>query len=188
MTISLKDRFSRGYVLLSSSQVSQESYKHFFLFVLVVSIFIIISLPFINFTSKDAKQFFKIDLNNVDNLPEIKLKPSQTAGTPYNSKCTHWVCFNIYRCGHSGHDRITVYVYPFSNHVDENENPAVRGISREYYNLIKGIVNSKYYTANPEEACIFIPSLDTLNEERLNVNITSRVLNQLPQYVLLTYI
>lgn len=116
----------------------------------------------------------------MDNLSEIKLKPSQAAGRPYNSKCTHWSCFNIYRCGHSGHERITVYVYPFASYVDENENPAVRGISREYYNLIKGIVNSKYYTANPEEACIFVPSLDTLNEERLNVNITSRVLNQLP--------
>ncbi|CAG9769155.1 unnamed protein product [Ceutorhynchus assimilis] len=115
-------------------------------------------------------------------LQEIKLQPSDNVGRPRNPKCNHWDCFNIYRCGHTGHDRIAVYVYPLEKYLDENGKTAFEGVSKEYYDLLKGIVDSKYYTANPNEACVFIPFLDTLNEERIDVNLSSRILNQLPQW------
>lgn len=180
MTIPPKATITNVYNFLNTSSVSHKKYKNFFLLILVISGIIIISLPFINFSSNETTNFVKVNLENVNKLQEIKLKSSDQTGSPRNTKCTHWDCFNIYRCGHTGHDRITVYVYPLEKYVDENGKSATKSISKEYYNLIKGIVNSKYYTANPHEACLFVPFIDTLNEERIDLNLTSRVLNQLP--------
>lgn len=58
--------------------------------------------------------------------------------------------------------------------------PATEHLSKEYYHLLNTVIKSKYYTANPEEACIFIPSIDTLNQDRLRLNLTSRALSSLP--------
>ncbi|KAF7287989.1 hypothetical protein GWI33_000049 [Rhynchophorus ferrugineus] len=113
-------------------------------------------------------------------LPEVKLSLEQSGAAPRDTKCTHWDCFDIYRCGRTGHERIAVYVYPLRKYIDENGNPLVQSISREFYVILRTIVNSKYYTTNPKEACIFIPSIDILNEERIWANFTSRALSQLP--------
>ncbi|XP_066150552.1 exostosin-2 [Euwallacea fornicatus] len=180
--MTINPRASAGYILLNTASASQKKYKNFFLILLAVSVLIVLSLPFVNFSSNESKRFLKIDLNNVEHLPEVVLRLESNVGRQRNLKCTHWDCFNIYRCGHTGHDRITVYIYPFVKYIDGNGAEVVEGLSREYYSLIKGIVNSKYYTANPHEACLFVSSLDTLNDERMNLNLTSRALNQLPYW------
>ncbi|KAL1506409.1 hypothetical protein ABEB36_005779 [Hypothenemus hampei] len=182
MTIRSRDRILGGFTALNSSTISQKRYKHFFLGVLITSAIIVFSLPFINFSSNETKTFHKIDLNLIANLPKVKLKANNEETSPTDTKCTHWDCFNIYRCGHTGHERIAVYVYPLARYVDENGASATPQVSKEYYDLINAIVNSKYYTANPEEACLFIPFIDTLNEDQLNVNLTWRALNQLPMW------
>ncbi|KAH1028394.1 exostosin-2 isoform X1 [Dendroctonus ponderosae] len=182
MVIYPKDRAFVGNISINILSTSQKKYKNFFLAILLISALIVGSLPFINFSSIESKKFHKIKLDIVNHPPIVNVKRSANVENPRNAECTHWDCFNIYHCGHTGHDRITVYVYPLEKYVDENGVPAVESVSNEYYSLVKSIVESKYYTANPEEACLFVPFLDTLNEDRIDLNLTSVVLNQLPSW------
>lgn len=178
MTVPTKIAISKVYNFTKSSLYKR--YKNFFFVLLIISIFIALSVPLANLSSDVSKSYERIDFRNLKNLPLVKLTNSVSIVTPKNSQCTHWDCFNIYRCGHTGHDRIAVYVYPLRKYVDERGVPATEHLSKEYYHLLNTVIKSKYYTANPEEACIFIPSIDTLNQDRLRLNLTSRALSSLP--------
>lgn len=167
--------------------IKSANYKNFFFLILLcilASIFCALLLTFTNFPGGTRNQYERIDFYNLHNLPEVKLHTkndlvSQLSGPP-EPKCTYWDCFNIYRCGRTGHDRISVYVYPLKKYTDENGATATDHISKEYLTLLKTVINSKYYTADPDEACIFIPSIDTLNQDRIRLNLTSKALNSLP--------
>lgn len=78
-----------------------------------------------------------------------------------NPNCSYWDCFNVYRCGGQ---KLSVYVYPLKDFVDSKGKP-VFTLTREYYEILEAIVDSPYYTPNPNEACIFVPSIDTLSQE-----------------------
>ena len=67
------------------------------------------------------------------------------------------------------------YVYPLVHYVDE-EHIEIKPISKEFYEFIETIVNSEYYTSNPEEACIFIPTVDLLNENSLRKDKIAQIL------------
>lgn len=73
-----------------------------------------------------------------------------------------------------------MYVYPLKRYVNEKGVAAVDGMSKEFYKMLKMIIDSKYYTSNPNEACIFVPSIDMLNQKRINLNLTSAALKSLP--------
>ncbi|RZC43062.1 exostosin-2, partial [Asbolus verrucosus] len=178
MTIRTKITISKVYNYTHNTSL----YKNFFFavfLILIVSTITALSKLRISIIGDESSTFKKITLINIRNLPEYKLTGS-SAALPRNPECTHWDCFNIYRCGRTGHDRIAVYVYPLKKYVDEKGFAATELMSREYLALLQAVVNSKYYTANPHEACIFIPSIDTLNQERLRPNLTSRALHSLP--------
>lgn len=134
-----------------------------------------------SFTNNASRKYVKIDLTKIKTIEEVKLKTGVTSLKQRNGLCTFWTCFNIYHCGHTGHERIAAYVYPPKKYLDENGNPATT-LTKEYLMLLKAIINSKYYTANPDEACIFIPSIDTLNQEMMKINITSEALYHLPYW------
>ncbi|XP_056637726.1 exostosin-2 [Diorhabda carinulata] len=180
MTVPTKIAISKVYNFTKTSIYNK--YKNFFFVLLIVSIFIALSVPLANFTSDATKNYENIDFRNLQNLPLVKLTNGVTTVTPRNTQCTHWDCFNVYRCGHTGHDRIAVYVYPLKKYVDENGVPATEHLSKEYYYLLNSVIKSKYYTANPEEACVFIPSIDTLNQDRIRLNLTSTALSSLPYW------
>lgn len=188
MTVPTKFAISKVY---NNYYTNTSLYKNFFFtlfLILIISAIAILSIQLFNFTSDVTLKFEKIHLTtNIRDLPQVKLSTitgTNSVSSPpaqiCNSKCTHWDCFNIYRCGHTGHDRIAVYVYPLKQYVDEDGVPATRQISKEFFSLLQAIVNSKYYTANPDEACLFIPSIDTLNQDNLRLNLTSKALNTLP--------
>lgn len=180
MTIPTRITISKVYSN-SNSHKQCKNYFFFLLFViLIVCVFIAISLP-LSLSSDGSNRYEKIILTNVYNLPEIRITKGVTATQTRNALCTHWDCFNIYKCGHTGHDRISVYVYPLMKFVDDNGVPATEHMSKEYHALLQAVINSKYYTANPQEACIFIPSIDTLNQDRLRLNLTSKALTSLSQ-------
>ncbi|KAK9880394.1 hypothetical protein WA026_010273 [Henosepilachna vigintioctopunctata] len=156
-------------------------YKTFFIIlfvVLVISTVFVFTIYFSGLSKNQVVHFSKISLN-IAKAPVIEVKTSSVSKTR-NANCTHWDCFDIYKCGHTGHERISVYVYPIKKYVDSDRTPATLTFSKEYFELIKTVVNSKYYTTNPKEACIFIPSIDTLNQETINTNITSFALRMLP--------
>ncbi|CAH1173727.1 unnamed protein product [Phaedon cochleariae] len=180
MSVSTKSAFSKVYSLTKASPYKK--YRNFFFVLLLISIFIALLVPFTNFSSDVSKNFERIDFRNLKNLPLVKLTNSASVLAPKNPLCNHWDCFNIYRCGHTGHDRISVYVYPLRKYIDEDGIQASEQLSREYFSLLNTVINSKYYTANPEEACIFIPSIDTLNQDKIQLNLTSRALSSLPHW------
>lgn len=98
-----------------------------------------------------------------------------------DSQCTFFNCFNIYRCDHRFNGGFKVYVYPMVKYVDPDGIPIGGKVSKEYHSMLSAIVDSEYYTGNPEEACVFVPSIDTLNQNRFRVKETSQALALLPQ-------
>ena len=65
-------------------------------------------------------------------------------------------------------------------YVDE-EGIEIKPLSKEYLEILSTIVNSPYYTDNPEDACLFVPPVDTLNENTLRKDKISQILSSLPQ-------
>ena len=125
--------------------------------------------------------FNRIEKFNLDLSDIKKIVLSKDAELPRsrNSNCSYWDCLNVYRCGQRNLDKITIYMYPIQEFVDEDGKRATQ-LSKEFYTILKTIVNSPYYTANPNEACIFIPSLDILNQNRIDTNLVGKSLASLP--------
>jgi len=67
-----------------------------------------------------------------------------------------------------------------AKHIDLDGIPIGRKMSKEYHSILKAIIDSQYYTKYPEEACVFVPSIDTLNQNRFRVKETSQALALLP--------
>lgn len=166
---------------------SVERYRHFFIVLLIVIFlsftFILIALMKIfsdRLFDTDKYKPETINLENLKNMPTITITPSSSLAASRNYRCTYYDCFNAYRCGRKGHDRLSVYIYPLRKYVDENDSLISPQMSKEYYGILKAIKNSNYYTANHEEACLLVPSIDTLNQNRVRLKEISQALGQLP--------
>ncbi|XP_026466226.1 exostosin-2-like [Ctenocephalides felis] len=163
---------------------SNTSFRHFFLvlfFVLVfaLSIALLVLFPY---SGKRHEIYKDISLEDVINVPEQIIHDQAPSANPRNPKCSHWDCFNVYRCGNKGHNQISIYIYPIKKYLDADDIPATGIMSKEFYFILKTIKDSKYYTSNPDEACIFVPSIDTLNQNRFRPKITSQALNSLSHW------
>ncbi|XP_060660677.1 exostosin-2 [Drosophila nasuta] len=79
-----------------------------------------------------------------------------------NVNCTFWDCLNIYKCEH---DTLKVYIYPLQEFLDDQSDKVATTLSSEYFQILEAVLNSRYYTSNPNEACLFLPSLDLLNQD-----------------------
>ncbi|CAI8005614.1 Exostosin-1b [Geodia barretti] len=71
------------------------------------------------------------------------------------ANCTMGRCFNAGRCGGD----FRVYVYP------DNDGVKVSGLYRKILRILR---NSPYYTSDPDEACVLVPSWDTLDRDKLS--------------------
>lgn len=78
-----------------------------------------------------------------------------TGDGPLGQGCTMGTCFDFTRC--RGPQGFKVYVYP--NQQDAQTSP----LFEQVLNVIR---SSPYMTSNPEEACLFVPSLDTLDRDK----------------------
>ncbi|KAK8379154.1 hypothetical protein O3P69_019178 [Scylla paramamosain] len=105
----------------------------------------------------------------------------QQQPTPSRHNCHYYNCFNVYRCGRNGNQRLSVYVYPLARYVDE-EHVAIKPMSREFFEVLDTVLNSEYHTANPEEACVLVPPIDTLNENSLRRDKIGQALSMLPYW------
>ncbi|XP_028414208.1 exostosin-2-like isoform X2 [Dendronephthya gigantea] len=103
---------------------------------------------------------------------------------PSNENCRMHTndCFNIYRCGYNEDDKISVYIYPFINYFDEKGAQISPSFSKEFYDLVTAIKESKYYTSNMEKACIIVPPLDMLNQRRIKPRNAGQILSSLPSW------
>lgn len=81
------------------------------------------------------------------------------------TSCTMETCFDFSRCKGD----FKVYVYP----------PGDGLVSPTYSKILKALYDSDLLTKNPEQACLFIPSLDTLDRDPLSPQFGHRVAKQL---------
>ncbi|XP_067167453.1 exostosin-like 1 isoform X2 [Apteryx mantelli] len=72
------------------------------------------------------------------------------------SRCRMETCFDFSRCEKHG---FKVFVYPW-----EKGDP----MSDAYLKILTSIEKSRYYTPNPEEACLFVLNIDTLDRDHLS--------------------
>ena len=72
-----------------------------------------------------------------------------------------------------------IFVFQF---VDENEASLLLPISREFYEILSAIMQSPYYTSDPQKCCLYIPSVDLLNQNKLRLKETSQALASLKWY------
>ncbi|XP_055842847.1 exostosin-2 [Episyrphus balteatus] len=119
----------------------------------------------------------KVSLD-ISRISEFVLEDDAELARGRNLNCSFWDCFNVYRCGQREQDRITIYVYPLTEYVDQASKQAFT-LTQEYHEILKAIVESPYYTPNPNEACLFAPSIDTLNQNLLDTKLVGKALASL---------
>ena len=87
----------------------------------------------------------------------VALTEGAEVSTP-NERCTLSRCFDVARCRHGN---FKVYVYPDAEG---------RKVSPIYQKILRVLRSSSYYTSDPAEACLFVPSWDTLDRDKLSEN------------------
>lgn len=130
---------------------------------------------------KPVKVIFR---NYSDNFVKVVEKiiviSNSTVSSERNVHCSYYTCFNAYKCGKRGDQQIQIYVYPMKHYVNEKQKPIISTLSEEFYTILRTIKRSKYYTADAEDACLFIPSFDTLANDNFHPHELSQALNMLP--------
>ncbi|KAF1429013.1 Exostosin-1c, partial [Spheniscus humboldti] len=89
-------------------------------------------------------------------LPSPRAQRAARLSIYKNSRCRMETCFDFSRCEKHG---FKVFAYP-----RERDQP----LSESYGKILASIERSRYYTPNPEEACLFILSIDTLDRDHLS--------------------
>lgn len=119
---------------------------------------------------------------DVRHQPVVQLAGDADRAAERQPNCSYWDCFDVYRCGYSaggGAQRMGVYVYPLREFVDADSGAAAAPLSRDFHRVLRAIRESVYYTADPLEACVFVPSVDLLNQNRVDGVLAARALASL---------
>lgn len=85
----------------------------------------------------------------------VAIDSSKDVGLNSYHNCTMQQCFDLSRC--RKREGFKVYVYP--NRQDDQK-------SKLFEEVLTIIKRSPYFTSDPEEACLFVPSLDTLDRDK----------------------
>ncbi|NXI59610.1 EXT1C protein, partial [Chloroceryle aenea] len=98
----------------------------------------------------------ELQSNGDPSLPSPRERRVARLSVYKNSRCRMETCFDFSRCEKHG---FKVFTYP-----QEGDQP----ISESYRKILASVERSRYYTPNPEEACLFILSIDTLDRDHLS--------------------
>jgi glucuronyl/N-acetylglucosaminyl transferase EXT2 len=155
------------------------------LFLLLIVSIISTVLLFIPLFS--ASQTDRVKTDVAWTLPLEKSLPAEDVGQYVDSKisCRFHTCFEINNCSIGINDLIGVYVYPDIEFITEEsgENKRVSSVlSVEYRELISAVKESSYYQPNASKACVLIPSIDTLSQDVVDIELVSRMLHGLPYW------
>ncbi|KAK0133637.1 Exostosin-2 [Merluccius polli] len=124
-----------------------------------------------------------LDKRSVHDAPLVRLAVSSPIPERGDLSCRMHTCFDVYRCGYNPKNRIKVYIYPLQRFVDEVGVPiSSTGLSREYNDLLSAISDSDFYTDDVTRACLFVPSIDVLNQNSLRIRETAQALAMLPRW------
>ena len=100
-----------------------------------------------SFLEADVERVFADDTSdNPSNRSQFETKQDWR-------KCRMETCFDFHRCKNG----FKIYLYPRQV-----------AVSAPYAKILSVIEKSVYLTANPQEACVFIPSIDTLDQDVLS--------------------
>ncbi|XP_051881274.1 exostosin-1-like [Pristis pectinata] len=101
----------------------------------------------------DEEEAIHLDLN-----PGLspRQKREVKANVYKNRKCRMETCFDSSLCQRNG---FKVYIYP----LQKGEK-----ISESYQKILTTIEDSRYYTSDPRQACLFVLSIDTLDRDQLS--------------------
>jgi len=113
---------------------------------------------------------------------EITITNEHIMPKPTDNTCLFHTCFDVYHCGYNDDNRITVYIYQPTKYLDEDGVPITLSMSREFQEILQTVSDSIYYTSDPDRACLFLPSIDLLNQNNLRIRETGQVLASLPRW------
>ncbi|XP_071941883.1 exostosin-2-like [Antedon mediterranea] len=163
----------------------RSKYQNFYIVLFTVILFGVIVTGFFQFwphtqeTERERRNLFTIpDLNSV---PEVKILSTSQPAHKGDITCSHYECLDVYHCGKDA-NMISVYIYPVKKYIDENGIIITNTLSKEFHEVLTTIASSSFYTAEPERACLFIPSIDMLSQNTLRTHENGQVLAQLPRW------
>ncbi|XP_045197567.2 exostosin-2-like [Mercenaria mercenaria] len=108
--------------------------------------------------------------------PPIDIRNDSPLADERDELCTFHKCFNVYECGYNDQTKISVYVYPIQQFLDESGASMLLSISKEFYEVLSAIMESPFYTSDPTKCCLYVPSIDLLNQNKLRLKETSQAL------------
>lgn len=121
----------------------------------------------------DDDDLFSLPIDNDSYHNQINTKPRKPT-----SSCRMENCFDFTKC----YEEFLVYVYPPE---PVNSLGAAPPVSLNYQKIISAITESRYYTSDPNRACLFVLGIDTLDRDSLSEdyvrNVPSR-LQRLPYW------
>lgn len=106
------------------------------------------------------------ELPSFATLDDLHLKPSRQKRNPASATqpCRMDTCFDFSKCGSDP----KIFVYPSDGTV-----------SASYRKVLSVIRESRYVTRDPNEACLFVPAIDTLDADPLSSEHVSDVASRL---------
>ncbi|KAH0499955.1 Exostosin-2 [Microtus ochrogaster] len=123
-----------------------------------------------------------VEKRSIREVPVVRLPAASPIPERGDLSCRMHTCFDVYRCGFNPKNKIKVYIYPLNKYVDDAGVPVSSTISREYNQLLTAIADSDYYTDDISRACLFVPSIDVLNQNPLRIKETAQALAQLSRW------
>lgn len=109
-------------------------------------------------------------LKQLEHAPDFYLDDVNATNVVIDARACHFFnCFNIYRCvDHTGKQKkFHVHIPPpqrFQTKSNKLNFQEVSPLTYEYVEILEAVADSEYYTSDPDQACIFVPVLDLLNE------------------------
>ena len=68
------------------------------------------------------------------------------------------------------------YLHCIFQFVDDSDASLLLPISKEFSEVIKAVMESPFYTNDPTTCCLYIPTIDVLNQNKLRLKETSQAL------------
>ena len=93
-------------------------------------------------------------------------------------ECRFDSCFDIHQCEPQVHGQLKIFVHPNTDFMMKTDK-IFGDHSYEYKEMLNALRNSKYTTTNRTEACVFVPALDLLSENNLNLEFAASALNSI---------
>ncbi|XP_044537792.1 exostosin-2-like [Gracilinanus agilis] len=132
--------------------------------------------------SIESSSDWAVEKRSVHDVPVVRLPADSPLPERGDLSCRMHTCFDVYRCGFNPKNKIKVYIYSLKKYVDDFGVPVSNTISREYNELLAAISDSDFYTDDINRACLFVPSIDVLNQNTLRVKETAQALAQLARW------